>query len=317
MTNDLSPCHVPCPISRNIAIATAIFLIDLASEFGHTPQAASKNPLSRESGANVFYQSVYESGSAILVPIENAARFPTYSCARQGTQVVCQMRWYARDQSRLESYNHTELIVLYQRDCKMIAKYDRTLDRILDENAGIITSAEAQVAGATRPAFADYTRRRGLERASKGVYVDPDTLPDPMALLQKRFPKAVFSHESALYLHDMTDAEPSPISVTVDSAYNASALKSQGVRIHYAKPEWYRLGIEETESPGGAMVKVYDRERTICDLVRQRDSVDPAAFRQAIKGYASWRGKNLGRLSEYAKAMNLEARVREVMEVAL
>ena len=46
----------------------------------------------------------------------------------------------------------------------MITKYDAALDRILNGNAGIITSAEAQASGATRPAFSDYVHRRGLER---------------------------------------------------------------------------------------------------------------------------------------------------------
>ena len=70
----------------------------------------------------------------------------------------------------------------------MITKYDKTLNSILEANAGIITSAEAQEAGATRPAFSDYVRRHGLERASRGVYIDPDVFPDEMALPQKRFP---------------------------------------------------------------------------------------------------------------------------------
>ncbi|MVX60096.1 abortive phage infection protein [Enterorhabdus mucosicola] len=199
----------------------------------------------------------------------------------------------------------------------MITKYDKTLNSILEANAGIITSAEAQEAGATRPAFSDYVRRRGLEKTSRGVYLDPDVFPDEMALLQKRFPKAAFSHESALYLHDLTDREPVPISVTVESSYNASPLKAQGVRIYYTKPEWYEMGLAEVETPSGAKVRAYDKERTICDLIRKRTAFDPAVFRQAIRDYVRSRDKNLARLSDYARAMNIESRVYEVMEVAL
>lgn len=199
----------------------------------------------------------------------------------------------------------------------MITKYDKTLNSILEANAGIITSAEAQEAGATRPAFSDYVRRHGLERTSRGAYIDPDVFPDEMALLQKRFPKAAFSHESALYLHDLTDREPMPISVTVDSGYNAGPLKAQGVRIYYTKPEWYEMGLAEVETPSGAKVRAYDKERTICDLIRKRAAFDPAVFRQAIRDYVRSRDKNLARLSDYARAMNIESRVYEVMEVAL
>ena len=199
----------------------------------------------------------------------------------------------------------------------MITKYDTALDRILNGNAGIITSAEAQAAGATRPAFSDYVRRRGLERASRGTYIDPDAFPDEMALLQRRFPKVVFSHDSALYLHDLTDREPMPIAVTVSSNYNVGALKDQGVRIYFVRPEWYELGIAEVDSPSGVKVRAYDKERTICDLIRKRAAMDSAVFRQAIKDYARSKDKDLVRLSEYAKTMNMESRVHEVMEVAL
>ena len=138
-----------------------------------------------------------------------------------------------------------------------------------------------------------------------------------LILLQKRFPKAAFSHESALYLHDLTDREPMPISVTVDSGYNAGPLKAQGVRIYYTKPEWYEMGLAEVETPSGAKVRAYDKERTICDLIRKRTAFDPAVFRQAIRDYVRSRDKNLARLSDYARAMNIESRVYEVMEVAL
>lgn len=199
----------------------------------------------------------------------------------------------------------------------MTHKHDMILDTILEGNAGIITSAEAQRAGATRPAFSDYVRRRSLERVSRGVYIDPGVFPDEMVLLQKRFPKAVFSHESALYLHDLTDREPVPFTVTVDSSYNASSLKNHGVNICYVKPGWYELGLTEVETPNGLKVRAYDKERTVCDLIRKRASVDSAVFRQAIRDYARSKDKDLARLSAYARAMNLEPRVFDVMEVAL
>ena len=71
------------------------------------------------------------------------------------------------------------------------------------------------------------------------------------------------------------------------------------------------------QTPDGSTVRAYDRERTICDLIRRRTNTDPAVFRQAIQSYARSKNKNLVRLSEYSKAMNIESRVREVMEVAL
>lgn len=196
-------------------------------------------------------------------------------------------------------------------------KHDKILDAILEGNTGIITSAEAQKAGVTRPAFSDYVRRRNLEHAWRGAYIDPSAFPDEMVLLQKRFPKVVFSHETALYLHDLTDHEPIPFTVTVDSGYNAGSLNNQGVRVHYVKPGWYKLGLTEVKTPSGLKVQAYNKERTICDLIRKRANVDPTVFRKAIQDYIRSKDKDLVRLSTYACALNLESRVFDVMEVVL
>ena len=64
-------------------------------------------------------------------------------------------------------------------------------------------------------------------------------------------------------------------------------------------------------------MRAYDKERTICDHIRKRATVDSAVFRQAIRDYARSKDKDLARLSSYARAMNMESRVFEVMEVVL
>lgn len=199
----------------------------------------------------------------------------------------------------------------------MITKCDKTLTAILESNSGIITSAEAQSAGVSRTVFLDYASRHGLERVSRGVYVAPGVIPDELVLLQRRFTKAVFSYGSALYLHDLSDSEPMPITVTVDSNYNATSLQDEGVRICYVKPEWYKLGIEDVKTPAGSIVKAYNKERTIIDLIRKRNEIDAGVFRQAIQNYARSTGKDLARLSLYAREMKVESRVYDLMEVAL
>ena len=152
---------------------------------------------------------------------------------------------------------------------------------------------------------------------SPGIFVDADVFPDELYLLQARYPKVVFSHETALYLHDMAEHEPVPIALTVESGYHSGSLKDQGVRIFYVKPEWYDLGISEAESPGGHVVRAYDRERTVCDVVRRKAAMDPAAYGYALRRYAASRGKDLAKLGRYAREMGVERQVQQAMEVLL
>lgn len=83
------------------------------------------------------------------------------------------------------------------------------------------------------------------------------------------------------------------------------------------KLEWSGLGISEVESPGGHIVRAYDRERTVCDVVRRRAVMDPAAYGYALRRYAASREKDLARLERYAKEMGVERQVQQAMEVLL
>lgn len=194
---------------------------------------------------------------------------------------------------------------------------EHRIECLLDQNNGVLIALEAIESGIPRNAVYSFVRERGMEKVSPGIFVDADVFPDEIYLLQARYPRVVFSHETALYLHDMADREPVPIALTVESGYHSESLRNQGVKIFYVKPEWYGLGISEIQSPGGHVVRVYDRERTVCDVVRRKAAMDPAAYGYALRSYAASKKKDLAMLGRYARDMGIESQVQEVMEVLL
>lgn len=192
-----------------------------------------------------------------------------------------------------------------------------TLEDVLERNDGLITRADALNLGVSNGSFYNFIRQKQLRKVAQGIYLAPGAHPDEMYLLQLRYPKAVFSHDTALYLYDLSEREPVPLSVTVPSSYNAGPLSATGVRVFYIKPSLYSLGVCAAESPEGNTIRVYDKERTICDTVRRRSATDVSSFNHAMQSYARSRDKDLKRLGEYAQAMGIEAQVRDAIEVLL
>lgn len=188
---------------------------------------------------------------------------------------------------------------------------------LLERSDGILRHADAIELGVPNATFYNFVRRNGLERVAKGVYLHTDAFPDEMQLLQVKYPKAIFSHDTALYLHDLSEREPVPLSVTVHSNYHSDALRDIGVRIYYVKEAWHELGAMTLDSPEGNPVRVYDMERTICDTIRRRSATDPSAFNYAMRKYAASKDKDLRRLGEYSVEMGMEQRVNDVLEVLL
>ena len=125
------------------------------------------------------------------------------------------------------------------------------LDALVRGGNGVLRTADAVAAGITRPVLGNYVRERDLERVGHGLYLAPDAWKDGMYLLHLRCPQAVFSHDTALFLHDLTDREPLAYTVTVKSGYNPHRLKGDGVKVYRIKAELHGLGLSQTNTPFG------------------------------------------------------------------
>lgn len=191
------------------------------------------------------------------------------------------------------------------------------LDKLLAEHDGMLQTSQVIASGIVKPIFYEYVREKKLEQAAHGIYVSENAWVDAMFLLHLRCGQAVFSHESALFFHDLTDREPSPYSVTVRRGYSPTRLKAEGLSVYTVKPELYEIGRTTGRTPFGHTVPVYDMERTICDLLRSRSSIEIQTFQGALKAYARRKDKNLRTLMRYAGLFRVEKNLRQYLEVLL
>ena len=196
-------------------------------------------------------------------------------------------------------------------------KTSEKLDLLFERNNGIVKTAQVLENGITKTSFYAYARQRGIEQAAHGIYVSPDAWTDGMYMLHLRCSQAVFSHESALFFHALTDRGPSPYSVTVKTGYNPASLTADGIKVYTIKKELHDVGLITMDTPFGNAVPVDDAERTICDLIRSRSSIEMQTFQDAIKQYARSREKDLRKLMRNAKLFHVEKILRQYLEVLL
>ena len=187
---------------------------------------------------------------------------------------------------------------------------------IADESNGFIKTSAVEAAGISRPMLRKYVEAEKLEQIRKGLYVLADDLADEFALIQVQSTKPVFSYGTALYLWGLSDRTPHRFDITVPQGTNISRLKRDNptLRCHYVQPKLYNIGITKIRSPQGAMVLLYDKERCICDLIRNKEKTDIQIYTQAIKDY--FRAKNdRYKLLQYSKIFGVEDKVRTYIEV--
>ncbi len=189
--------------------------------------------------------------------------------------------------------------------------------KMAKENNGTVTAAMVVAAGFSRGNIKYLVDKGMIEKSVRGVYTLPGIWDDEIFNLQNRFKRGIYSHETALFLWDLTDRTPNKYCMTFPMNYNLTKPKQENIRCMQCKKEFYDLGITEAVTPGGNTVKTYRVERTLCDILRPHSCVDIQVVTEGFKRYAARRDKNILLLSEYAKKLKVERRVRAYLEVLL
>lgn len=195
--------------------------------------------------------------------------------------------------------------------------YREQLEHLIVTENGILVTNEVEKKGIPRYYLTLLVREGKLDRVSHGIYMSPDAFEDEMYMLQMTSSKVVFSHETALFLHDLTDRDPFNWSVTVPNGYNATNLRDSGLNVYTVKQALHLMGTVELETIFGRKIITYNKERTICDIIRNRNNMDIAILNGAIKRYLKGRDKNISLLMQYAKELRIQNILRNYIEILL
>ena len=166
------------------------------------------------------------------------------------------------------------------------------LESLIEKDNGYLITSKAVESGVSKPSVSKYVREHDMEKVAHGIYILDNVWPDELFVLQQRNKNIIYSGETALYLHGLIDREYSHICFTV-----------------------LDMGICEIPSSSGNLVKVYDKERCICDLIKDRKKYEIQLYQTAIKEYMSSKEKNLSRLIEYAVKLGVRDEVMMYVEV--
>ena len=195
--------------------------------------------------------------------------------------------------------------------------YITELTVIASEHGGIIEAKIAAQRGISKAMLYKLCKEDKIHRIVKGQYILPDDMQDELLSISKRSDKIIFSHETALFLHGISDRTPFEHTVTAPSGCIPSAAIKSECKVYYIKPELFELGKTTLITPAGNEVQAYDLERTICDVIRSRNKLGTETFLAALKMYAASPKKNLNKLNTYAKQMRVEKVLRQYLEVLL
>lgn len=189
--------------------------------------------------------------------------------------------------------------------------------KILKDNNGIVTTKEVEKNNIDKIYLTRLVKKGIIDKIKRGLYVSKNSWGDEYFNLVYGT-TAIYSYETALYLLGLCESVPLKYNLSVPRGYNASLNYNDKVILHFVKREYLEIGKVNIKSPQGQMITCYNAERTICDLLKDKQNQDIETLKYAISEYLKdKKSRNLPKLIEYAKTFNVEEALNNYLEVLM
>ena len=191
------------------------------------------------------------------------------------------------------------------------------MKKFVKNSNGIITYSAMIENGISKYYITKIVKDNIIKKYSRGIYVRNDIFEDDFYILQQKNSKIIFSFNTALYFLNETERTPDKIDITVYKGYNAHRL-SKNLRIHYVTKQNWDLGVIEVETIYGFKVKTYNLERTLCDIIRSNNTgIDKEQTNKFIQKMIMKNKVNSIVLMDYAKKLNCEKKIKEIIDILI
>ena len=196
---------------------------------------------------------------------------------------------------------------------------ERKLEETFAKYGGVMRTSQLNHEGFYYKKIKDLLANQQIEQIRRGYYqYIGNNLFSDIPTITALFPDGVLCMDSALEHYGYTERTPSAWHVAVVSTSTRTRfyIDYPIVKPHFIQKDRYLIGITEVDVDG-QYIKIYDRDRTICDLLLHRNKIDSEVFNTAVQRYVKDPEKSVARLMQYAKVLHVEKKVREVLGIWL
>ncbi len=186
------------------------------------------------------------------------------------------------------------------------------LKNYINEHNGILLTSDLKKLNIHRQYIKILCDENFIERLEKGVYAKKDQFVNDFFLMQQRYKSGIYSHNTALFFYHLTDRAPLKYDMTFK---NNIRVNEPLISPSYVKEEYYDIGLIEMPIYDGTTIRIYNLERTIIDIIRDRNKIDIQIFSDALKGYMERKDQNFLLLGRYAKLFKVKEILQTFMKV--
>lgn len=184
------------------------------------------------------------------------------------------------------------------------------------QQSGIITSRELNDKGLSAYYISKLVEEGVIERVKRGLYIFVEANYNEYQLAQKMVPNSIYCSLSAAAIYNYTTHIPNRYHLAIKSKDSPSLPAYPPIKLYYWKKQQYELGITSI-NVNGISIKIYDKEKTVCDFIKFRNKLDKNIVKEVIKTYLKKEYKDLIKLKVYSKKLRIETILNNYLDILL
>ena len=194
----------------------------------------------------------------------------------------------------------------------------KEIRKAFDKHGGVLKTKELNDLGLSSRQINKLLRTEEITRIKQGFYVLKKDMVPETVIIARLFPDAVLFLESALLHYGYTDRIPGAwqIAVDRDSEKSRYDIDYPPVEPFYQTRKFLDIGVTTYEE-ASLKIKIFDRDRTICDVLRYEKKLEKEVVTNALTRYLKDSKKNIRHLFEYANSLNIARKVQSQIGVWL
>lgn len=192
------------------------------------------------------------------------------------------------------------------------------IDGLVQKNQGLVKTSEITDLGIDYRRILQFLEEGYLKRVKSGYYTTKYYDGSEEQLVARMFPDGVLTMETALFYYGYLTQRPYAWSIAISKNVSKSRFKMDYPNLlpYYSEPKVLTMGVTEI-GVGGEKMKIYTKERLVCECLKYQEKMDRQDFKKAILTYINEEEKDVAALMEYAKERKVLKKVQNMIGIWL
>ena len=142
-------------------------------------------------------------------------------------------------------------------------------------------------------------KEKQIYKVDSGIYSD-DEFPNEMEVIMKKYPNAIFTMDTAFYIYDLTDVIPRKYQLAINR--KSRKIEHPKIELYFNYENFFEVGKTQVIIDGGTVINVYDKERMLIELVRNKKQIPYDYYKEILNNYREQSSTlEIRKIQEYLK----------------